>query len=930
MDTTVPETARKDRAQTCLDLLRRVAEATNRPDTPREALGTVLETTCDTLGWAVGHVHLRSGEFLVPSDVWCLPRRYWAFRSATLERKIRVGEGLVGRAAEGRPIRIEDVSRDSSFLRRESAEGLRTGFAFPILAGEEVVGVMTFLSDSVEASETTIEATMESIGVLLGRVVERERAERRVAAIARVSDDVLWEYDAVRDHGWRGEGYRELFGDEAAKVLTLGDFQDRVHPADRDRAVAGFAAAVEELAETWSEEYRIRTSEGETVWVFDRGTLEYDPEGRWLRATGAMMDITDRKRTEERLRRRTHDLGERVKELACLYDVSRILLDREDEPLDSVLERVVERLPAGWQHPPITSARIRCRDTEWATRGFRETPWIQSRAFGVGDRRGTIEVAYLEDPRESEEEPVFLEEEERLIDAIADRLSESVRRIAMEERIRKSESYYRTLVENASDLVTILDEDGTILYESPSVERILGYDPADRVGDNAFEFVHPDDVDGLRRTLLSSFRDGLRTGEARFRIRHADGSWRHLEATGVNLLADRDVGGIVATTRDITDRVRLEEQLLQSQKMEAVGRLAGGVAHDFNNALTVIRGYAQVLGNEPGLAPWSEEIDEILHSTDRASALTQQLLAFGRRNVNQPEAVAVDRIVGGMERMLRRLIGERVDLVTDLAAARAVVSIDPGHLEQLLMNLVVNARDAMPDGGTVTISTTAVDAGEDGVPLPSVRLEVRDEGVGMDDETLAHLFEPFFTTREDGTGLGLSIVYGVVDRAGGRIEVDSAPGEGSAFRVHLPRVEPGVGTVEGEEEDEEPVGADVGVRILLVEDEEAVRRLARAMLESVGHEVATAPDVETALARVDEEGPFDLVVTDVVLPGRSGFDLAEILRASRPDLPMLFVSGYPEDDRASAMHETDRVRFLQKPFDRDVLLSEVDGLLAGD
>jgi two-component system, cell cycle sensor histidine kinase and response regulator CckA len=370
------------------------------------------------------------------------------------------------------------------------------------------------------------------------------------------------------------------------------------------------------------------------------------------------------------------------------------------------------------------------------------------------------------------------------------------------------------------------------------------------------------------------------------------------------------VVGVLGVYQDITDRKRLEEQLRQAQKMEAVGQLAGGIAHDFNNLLTVINGFSQVtldlLGRDD---PARAMVDEIHSAGTRAASLTRQLLAFSRRQVLEPRVVDLNAVVGETERLLRRLIGEDVLLVTDLAPDLGRVRVDAGQMEQVLMNLAVNARDAMPRGGTLTIATRD-ETGPDG---DVVHLLVTDTGCGMDPQTRARLFEPFFTTKEPGkgTGLGLAVVHGVVTQSGGRIEVESEPGKGTTFRIELPRAagpEPGEGSVG-------PVDLPRGTEtLLLVEDEAAVRALDRRVLASCGYTVLEAKDGRDAVRVADgHPGKIDLLVSDVVMPHLGGRQLAERLAAGRSGLKVLFVSGYTDD--AVVRHGVgSEFAFLPKPF----------------
>jgi PAS domain S-box-containing protein len=411
------------------------------------------------------------------------------------------------------------------------------------------------------------------------------------------------------------------------------------------------------------------------------------------------------------------------------------------------------------------------------------------------------------------------------------------------------------------------------------------------------------------------------------------------------------VVGLIGLGFDITERKQLEEQLLQSQKMEAVGRLAGGVAHDFNNILTAIMGYSDVLLEKlPPEDPLRRFPEGILETVDRASNLTNQLLAFSRRKDVQPEMLCLNDVVADMERMLRRLIGEDVELISDLEPVLGPVKADPVQLEQVLMNLAVNARDAMSRGGRLTIKTSNVELDLDYVrrhvglePGPYVLLSVTDTGLGMGPEVQTHLFEPFFTTKDKGkgTGLGLSTVYGIVKQSGGHIEVESAPGAGATFRVFLPRHTGGPGEeasrspVPGGRGAEPAVGTRHGVSllqgtetILVVEDDEGVRNRACEILQGYGYVVREAGHGEEALAvAVRHPGPIHLLVADVVMPRVSGPELARRLAPSRPEMKVLFISGYTDGELAPYGVLREGTSLLRKPFKPEALARRVRALL---
>src|SRR6266513_5385748 len=359
----------------------------------------------------------------------------------------------------------------------------------------------------------------------------------------------------------------------------------------------------------------------------------------------------------------------------------------------------------------------------------------------------------------------------------------ALERERMKRLLREREEYFKSLIEQAMDIIAVLDADGAVRYASPSVLPLLGYGAEELVGRHIFDLVHPDDVEAA----MTVFAEGVATGQGGrvlgLQVRHKDGTYRSLEAIGRYLLDDPVVRGVVINARDVTERRSLERQLLQAQKMEAVGRLAGGIAHDFNNVLTAIFGYADLLTEEfPAGSPARQDLEEIRKAATRASALTRQLLAFSRQQVLAPVVLSVNDLVDDVGKMLRRLVGEDVELRLILARDAGNVRADSGQLQQVIMNLVVNARDAMPTGGKLVIETADAELTEQYaelhqavIPGRYVMLAVSDTGVGMDAQTNARIFEPFFTTKEKGkgTGLGLSTVYGIVKQSGGYVWVYS-------------------------------------------------------------------------------------------------------------------------------------------------------------
>ncbi len=502
----------------------------------------------------------------------------------------------------------------------------------------------------------------------------------------------------------------------------------------------------------------------------------------------------------------------------------------------------------------------------------------------------------------------------------------------------QSESYFRRLTEHALDLITILDADGTIRFESRSIAAELGWAEADYIGKNAFDFVHPEDSPRVMQSFLTALQEHGNTPVLSFRFRHKDGTYRILEGRGNNLLADSAVGGIVFNSRDVTEKRRLEEQLLQSQKVQAIGQLTGGVAHDFNNILTAIIGYSDL--TLPQLDPTTAahgNVQEMRKAAMRAAGLTRQLLAFSRKQVLQPRVLALGAVIAEMDKMLRRLLGEHIALVTTSNGAVSNVKADLGQIEQVLLNLSVNARDAMPGGGALTIETGNVTLDEnyagqrDEVTAGEyVMLAISDSGTGMPPEVLARLFEPFFTTKEQGkgTGLGLATCYGIVKQSGGHIAVYSEVGRGTTFKVFLPRVnEAAEPFVQEAESNEVPQGRET---VLLVEDEPMLRELGLTVLGELGYRVFTAENGCEAL-RVLRENPgehIDLLVTDVVMPQMGGKELVENLRPLSPHTKVIFCSGYTEDAIFHNGGLEAGVYFLQKPYTVAAVAQKVRDVLA--
>ncbi|HWO88613.1 MAG TPA: PAS domain S-box protein [Gemmatimonadales bacterium] len=657
--------------------------------------------------------------------------------------------------------------------------------------------------------------------------------------------------------------------------------------------------------------------------------------GRVVGRVWSFRDVTERERAQRALRLSQHrfeDLVNSIRGIVWEADASTLRFTFVSRRAEQLLGYPPERWisePTFWMdhmHPDDRESAVQsCRQATAA----RQPHELEYRMIAADGR-----VVWLHDLVTVTVEngvPAFLRGV--MLDVTERKLAELALR-ASEKRYREAVASFSEFWDNAVFGFYRSSIDGRLTMVNHTLVRMLGYGSAEELlGSDLALDVYADP--GERAKLIDQFGGGERFEGIETTWKRKDGVPVPVLLSGRSLREEGRIVGFEGIVENVSERRQLEEQLRQAQKMEAVGRLAGGIAHDFNNILTAIIGACELLEAELGRHPGVTEVREIRASADRAADLTRQLLAFSRKQVLQPKVIDLNALVRNAERLLRRLIGEDIRLVTELEPGLRPVRVDPGQMEQVIVNLAVNARDAMPHGGTLVIETQNIELGEPFMedrariaPGSYVRLSLSDNGAGMDAHTKAHLFEPFFTTKEPGkgTGLGLATVYGIVKQSSGFVTVYSEVGHGTTFRIYLPSVARPVDVSAPRPMDKPRGGTET---ILLVEDDSALRRVVRRALEQHGYRVIEAPSGDAALqvAANHPDERIHLLLTDLVMPGMGGPALAERLTARDPELRVLFMSGYTETGivRQGVLDPT--VAFLQKPFTLSELLLRVRSAL---
>lgn len=781
--------------------------------------------------------------------------------------------------------------------------------------------LVTHTDVSAEYQDTLLGDQLKVTRQRLVEARERLRIAQTVAGAIGA-----WEWDIPNGRLIADARFADLCGldpVQAAEGLPTSAFFHTVFSRDRMRLKIAVAAALHG-AEVFARDYRV-VLDGDIRWVSARGRTFLDANDNPIRFAGVLADITEQKKLEERLRIAqtaggvgsfeylsgfgTAEVSEAFCRLLGLYPASSLpirtinaVVHPDDPPLISA------RGGREGVGPAFQEFRIRRADTG-------EERWLASRGeYQIAPMGGISFIGVIYDVTNAKESEARLRA-----------LTE-----ALEQRV-ETRTQERDRVWNLSrDLLTISSLDGVCRAINPAWTTLLGYDAGELIGARLVQYIHPDDRERIAKAA-EQLRAGQTVADFDCRMCAKDGEYRWVNWTGV---PEDDV--IYAVGRDVTQRKLLEEQLRQSQKMEAVGQLTGGLAHDFNNMLTGILGGIDMVKRrlaDGRVGDVDRFLDTAMQSGQRAAALTHRLLAFSRRQTLDSRAVDVGTLVSSMDDLLRRTLGEqvqlRIALPEDLWSARA----DDNQLESAILNLAINARDAMPSGGSLTISARNVQLSADALvgsdraePGDFIEVRVSDSGVGMTPDVLSKVFDPFFTTKPlgKGTGLGLSMIYGFVQQSKGHVKVESADGAGTTISLYLPR---DLGDAEQETVHHEQPRSGAGETVLVIEDDPAVRLLVMQVLEELGYRTIETEGGKDATPILQSGQKIDLMISDVGLPGMNGRQLAEIARESRPGLPILFMTGYAEHAADQAEFLEPGMQIIAKPFSIAQLASRIEAIL---
>ncbi|HOJ42895.1 MAG TPA: PAS domain S-box protein, partial [Syntrophorhabdaceae bacterium] len=771
--------------------------------------------------------------------------------------------------------------------------------------------------------------------------LELESEKTRLENIIEATGIGTWEWNVKTGKTVFNKRWAEMIGYSLEEIspTNFDTWARFVHPDDLKKSNEMLERHFRGEIDFYECECRLRHKEGHWIWILDRGRIiKKDEDGKPLIMFGSHIDISERKLMEDKIKEGERFLTTVIENLPGF--IYRCENDSEWTML--YLSEQVETITGYKVNEMLGNSRISYNDIIHPD--FREyvrikvdealkikspyelsypiltksgnTKWVWEKGRGVYDETGSL---------------ICLEG--FITDVTETRLKE--------EAYRESESKLKAVTDAAQDAIIMIDQDGKVTFWNPASERMFGYLEKEAMGKDVHELIAPNEH---YKVYSMKFPEFTKTGEG-----SAVGKILELTAltrTGEEIPIELSLSSVqikgswhgIAVIRDITERKkaeeekkRLEMQFLQAQKLESIGRLAGGVAHDFNNILSVIIGYGEIIFNKLEQSdPIRDYVKQIVDAGKRAAGLTNQLLAFSRKQILKPKLIDLNDLIKNLEKMLKRMIGEDIELKLALSDNLPDIYADSTQMEQILMNLAVNARDAMPQGGRLTIETSLIEVNENHAeeyiwlkPGRYVLLIVSDTGAGISEKDLENIFEPFYTTKEMGTGLGLATVYGIVKQSGGNIFVESKEGVGTTFKIYLPPAKEMKNLEPVEERQEIPEGEEK--HIMVVEDEETVRNLIKAVLNQAGFKVTTATNGNEALELVERQNiKPDLLITDMVMPGMSGTALVERVKEIIPSLKIIYMSGYTDDAIIRhGLKDREKIPFIQKPFKIDDLILQI-------